>query len=207
MAPTSHVPTSQAPMPYALSHAAENRSSGREFIEPATGFSLLHTIQLGQSANAATSPTAKVTSAYNGCSVASGTAVMTALPPAVATPAAKKTPQTPHVVQHCEQNLRQELGTITRRVFDIIAGRRRVNDLRRINIDPIIHAAILTLSKNTSLKGVALQSFHASASADGKKVEFLGSCRVGPRVRAFTGTFRRGTAKTRPWIMTAFRVL
>jgi len=147
MAPTSHVPTSQAPMPYALSHAAENRSSDREFIEPATGFSLLHTIQLGQSANAATSPTAKVAPTYSGCSVASGTAVMTALPPAVATPAAKKTPQTPHVVQHCEQNLRQELGTITRRVFDIIAGRRRVNDLRRINIDPIIHAAILTLSK------------------------------------------------------------
>ena len=72
-------------MPYALSHAAEHRSSDRESIEPATGFSLLHTIQLGQSANAAASQTAKVAPTYSGCSVASGTAVMTALPPAVAT--------------------------------------------------------------------------------------------------------------------------
>lgn len=229
MAPTSHVPATQAATTYALAHAAERRYTGREFIEPATGFSLLHTIQLGQSANAAASQATKVKPAYTGSPVTVGTAAMTALPAAVATPAttsapnvpmpsanpdessmrptSSQPPRAPHVVQHCEHQLRQELGTTTRRVFDIIAGRRRVNDLRRINIDPIIHAAILTLSKNANLKGIALQSFHASASADGKKVEFLGSCRVGSRARAFTGTFRRGTAKTRPWIMTAFRVL
>lgn len=231
-AATSPAATAQAvaqkSMPFALPKIAEDRYHGKEFIEPASGFSLLHTMHIGKSANDAVSQASTVPTPLVGSATSCDPTALTALtatttpqataaqvcPPtasssnkSTAQPSSDKLPQAPHVVQHCEHKLRHELGTTTRRVFDIIAGRRRVNDLRRINIDPVIHAAILTLSKNSGLKGVALQSFHASASVDGKKVEFLGSCRVGQRVRAFTGTFRRGTAKTRPWVMTAFRVL
>lgn len=218
MAPMSRASASHAP-----TQSAELQCSDKEFIEPASGFSLLHTIQLVESTAARELKNTQKAIAFSGLPLASSTSAMTSTPVVAAgqttlrtapephsTTVRANSPQprkAPHVVQHCEHRLRQELGTTTRRVFDIIAGRRRVDDLRRINIDPIIHAGLLTLSKNASLKGVALQSFHASAAPDGKKVEFLGSCRVGQRVRAFTGTFRRGPAKTRPWIMTAFRVL
>lgn len=170
---------------------------GRESIEPAAGFSLLHTLQLvdvGSPSAQYSTPTASF--------------VTPGAPPAAAPPAHNQhSVRPPHIVQHCERELRIELGAITGRVFDIIAGRRRIDDLRRLELESIVSAAVITMSKNKHLKGVALQSFHASASAEGTKVEFLGSCRTGHRVRAFTGTFRRRSAKTQPWVMTAFRVL
>lgn len=203
MAPSSNLPTFSTPHASTLRSAHPPQQADQ--LEPAAGFSLLHTISL--------TGVDGLASAYSAPTASSYSAVATIAPPVSAEPAvptpspAIELPKAPHVVQHCEHDLRRELGTITCRVFDIIAGRRRIDDLRRIEIDPMIHAAVVTLAKNSNLKGVALQSFHASASSDGKKVEFLGSCRVGSRARAFTGTFRRRTAKTRPWVMTAFRVL
>lgn len=200
MAPSSRLPGSTASPAHHPHHT--------EQLEPAAGFALLHTIHIAGITDFTSAHSTSATSTANSYS-----AVATLPAPPVLEPSAQpsepaiRPPKAPHVVQHCEHDLRRELGTITARVFDIIGGRRRVDDLRRIDIDPMIHAAVVTLAKNASLKGVSLQSFHASASSDGKKVEFLGSCRVGPRARAFTGTFRRRTAKTRPWVMTAFRVL
>ncbi|MDO5030209.1 MAG: hypothetical protein Q4E11_06440 [Corynebacterium sp.] len=214
MAPSSQLPGSTAnsahfPQHYQFSskapaqhHAQASRPA--EQLEPAAGFSLLHTIHIGGMPEFSS---AHSTPATTYSAVATMPAPQSVEPSPPHTQRAEGSPPAPHVVQHCDHELRRELGTITARVFDIIGGRRRINDLRRIDIDPMIHAAVITLAKNASLKGVSLQSFHASVSSDGKKVEFLGSCRVGPRARAFTGTFRRRTAKTRPWVMTAFRVL
>lgn len=191
-------------------------SPGHEHIEPAAGFSLLHTMQLSTPSEfmeVQSSTAAAMFAAHAPTPPPAATAQTIPQPrpqpgPQRQQPAQRQQqPRAPHVVQHCEGQLRRELGGITRRIFDIIGGRRRIDDLRNLDVAPIIHAAALTLSKQSEFKGIALQSFHASASADGDKVECLGSCRAGHRVRAFTGTFRRANGKTQSWTMTAFRVL
>ncbi|ALA68417.1 hypothetical protein [Corynebacterium lactis] len=159
-----------------------------EHLVPASGFRLLHTIDMR--------------------SREKNTREMHSLQPR------KTAPQIQRAVRQKPQNTgigaeeRRSLGGITQLVFDIVGGRRRIDGLRKISVDPKTHAALLTLSKNTHLKGVALQSFHPSLSVSGAKIEFIGSCSIGPRVRAFTGTFSRRKEKgSRTWMLTAFRVI
>nr|WP_162933164.1 hypothetical protein [Corynebacterium lactis] len=102
----------------------------------------------------------------------------------------------------------RDLGLFTQRVFDMVGGRRRIDGLRKMNVDAKTTSALLTLSKASHLKGVTLQSFHPSPAASGAKVEFIGSCSIGSRVRAFTGTFTRRKENGSPtWYLTAFRVI
>lgn len=104
--------------------------------------------------------------------------------------------------------LRIELSTILRNTFDIISGRRRISEIRKIAMNARIQSSLITHAKSGALKGAHLQSFHPNPSASGAKVDFVGSCAIGARVRAYTGTFTKtGGKRHTQWTLTAFKVI
>lgn len=111
-----------------------------------------------------------------------------------------------HLRGHIE--LRRELLAILRNTFDVIAGRRRISDLRKIATSSRIQSSVITHAKSGALKGVHLKSFHPNPAATSARIDFIGSCAIGPRTRAYTGTFTKtGGKRHAQWTLTAFKVI
>ena len=206
-----------------MTQAAPPQLSGR--LAPITGLHLLRSLHLDAVAAAAApgshteQPGPAPSGTGSGQQPAAAASSLSAPPhspgsaPEVSVEKRRRPIVAPTVLgRSCAHGLRAHLAGLTNCVFDIVAGRRRADDLRRLHLDARTHAALLTIVKNGYLRGATMKSFHPSFSGHGDRVEFLGSCAMAGRVRAFAGTFRQqqhksGGNQETTWMLTAFRVI